>query len=80
MFDYATNKTDNLLASNQNFPKGVILSLASEFPSETKQMFIDLYDEKVALVTRINKFKSKAIELVDRHNDLHPDETWNNSY
>lgn len=80
MFDYATNKTDNLLASNQNFPKGVILSLAGEFPSETKQMFIDLYDEKVALVTRINKFKSKAIELVDRHNDLHPDETWNNSY
>ena len=80
MFDYATNKTDNLLASNQNFPKGVILSLASEFPSETKQMFIDLYDEKVSLVTRIDKFKSKAIELVDRHNDLHPDETWNNSY
>lgn len=80
MFDNATNKTDNLLASNQNFPKGVILSLASEFPSETKQMFIDLYDEKVSLVTRIDKFKSKAIELVDRHNDLHPDETWNNSY
>ena len=80
MFDYATNKTDNLLASNQNFPKGVILSLASEFPSETKQMFIDLYDEKVSLVTRIDKFKSKAIELVDMHNDLHPDETWNNSY
>ena len=80
MFEHATNKTDNLLASNQNYPKGVILSLASEFPSETKQMFIDLYDEKVALEKRINKFKSKAIELVDRHNDLHPDEIWNNSY
>lgn len=80
MFDHATNKTDNLLASNQNYPKGVILSLASEFPSETKQMFIDLYEEKVALEKRINKFKSKAIELVDRHNDLHPDEIWNNSY
>ena len=80
MFDHATNKTDNLLASNQNFPKGVILSLASEFPSETRQMFIDLYEEKVALEKRINKFKSKAIELVDRHNDLHPDEIWNNSY
>jgi len=80
MFDHATNKTDNLLASNQNYPKGVILSLASEFPSETRQMFIDLYEEKVALEKRINKFKSKAIELVDRHNDLHPDEIWNNSY
>ena len=49
MFEHATNKTDNLLASNQNYPKGVILEFAKEFPSETKQLFIDLYDEKVDL-------------------------------
>lgn len=80
MFDHATNKTDNLLASNQNYPKGVILSLASDFPSETRQMFVDLYDENIALETRVNSFKTKATELVDKHNDLHPDEIWNNSY
>lgn len=80
MFDNATSKTDNLLASNQNYPKGVILEFAKEFPSETKQLFIDLYDEKVDLKIRVNNFKSKTTELVNKHNDLHPDNTWNNSY
>ena len=80
MFEHATNKTDNLLASNQNYPKGVILEFAKEFPSETKQLFIDLYDEKVDLKIRVNNFKSKTTELVNKHNDLHPDNTWNNSY
>ena len=80
MFDNATSKTDNLLASNQNYPKGVILEFAKEFPSETKQLFIDLYDEKVDLKIRVNNFKSKTTELVNKHNDLYPDNTWNNSY
>ena len=73
MFDNATSKTDNLLASNQNYPKGVILEFAKEFPSETKHLFVDLYDENVDLRTRINNFKSKALELVSKHNDLHPE-------
>ena len=80
MFDNATIKTGNLLASTQNYPKGVILSLANDFPSETRQMFVDLYDENIALETRVNSFKTKATELVDKHNELHSNETWNNSY
>lgn len=80
MFDNATIKTGNLLASTQNYPKGVILSLANDFPSETRQMFVDLYDDNIALETRVNSFKTKATELVDKHNELHSNETWNNSY
>lgn len=80
MFENATSKTDNLLASNQNYPKGVILALASEYPSETKQLFIDLYDETVDLETRVETFKSKSIELVDKHNKQHPEDKWGNSY
>ena len=80
MFELATSKTDNLLASNQNYPKGVILELANEFPSETKQLFIDLFDENIDLETRVNSFKSKSTELVNRHNKQHPDNIWNSSY
>ena len=80
MFERATSKTDNLLASNQNYPKGVIIALSSEYPTETKQLFVDLYDENVDLESRVNTFKSKSNELVNKHNKQHPDDIWNNSY
>lgn len=80
MFEQATNKTDNLLAANNNYPRGVIKALAQEFPSETKRLFVELFDESLELEQRINSFKSKTTKLVIEHNKNDSDNQWKNSY
>lgn len=45
MFMQATDKTYNLLASMNNYPRGMIKQFAEADPEATRTMFIDLFDE-----------------------------------
>lgn len=56
MFEEATSKTYNLLASYNYFPRGMILKYAAERPEQVRSLFRDLYDESQPLTSRINHF------------------------
>ncbi len=43
MLNAALDKTFNLLASANNFPKGMIVGFAKSAPEEVRAMFIDLF-------------------------------------
>ena len=66
MFTDATEKTNNLLTSVNNFPRGMIQLFAEKEPEIVRGMFINLFDENKDVTDRIVKFQSDAQELVDR--------------
>lgn len=66
MFLEATAKTYNLLVSANNFPRGMIKIFSEKEPETVRSMFKNLYDEKIDVIDRINKFQDKAQELLDR--------------
>ena len=81
MFEQATSKTSSLLTSRNMFARAVIIELAQEFPTETKQMFVELFDESSDLSIRINTFKASALNLMKEHNKKQePNNLWNNTY
>lgn len=50
-------KTDNLLASMNNFPAKMITGFAEAAPEEIRSMYMELYDESKDLYERIANFK-----------------------
>lgn len=76
MFTKATDKTYNLLASMNNFPRGMIQNFASEDPEAARSMFINLFDETKDFIERVEKFQSDA-EVIRAKND---DGTWKQHY
>ena len=58
------NKTDNLLASLNNFPGRMIVLYAKADPEVVRAMFKDLFDETRDLVNRINNFKVQSDVLL----------------
>ncbi|WP_394234139.1 AAA family ATPase [Niallia oryzisoli] len=76
MFTKATDKTNNLLASMNNFPRGMIRDFASVDPEATRAMFINLYDETKDLGERVERFQSNAEELRVKYGDG----TWKQHY
>ncbi len=60
MLDAALHKTDNLLASANNYPKAMILKFATDNPEIVRAMFANLYDETKPLIARISMFKQSA--------------------
>ena len=67
MLEESLAKTSNLLASMNNFPKGMIIEFAKMAPEEVRSMFLDLFDEGKDYWERISEFKQKSGELVKRH-------------
>lgn len=63
MFKKATAKHLNILTARNYFPRGMILDFAAVDPEAVRKMFIDLFDESVSLVERINGFISEADRL-----------------
>ena len=57
MLNRSLDKTDNLLASAKNFPKGMIVGFAKSAPEEVRAMFLSLYDENKDVYERVNAFK-----------------------
>ena len=66
MFTVATEKTYNLLASMNNFPRGMLQVFAEQDKEAVREMFINLYDETKPVTDRIARFQVSAQALCDR--------------
>jgi len=66
MLKASTAKAKNLLDSQSVFPRGMILEYAGNFPEETRQWFIALFNETKPLLERIQKFIETAQKLNDK--------------
>lgn len=67
MLNRSLDKTLNLLASNNNFPKGMIVDFAKAAPEEVRAMFIDLFDENNDVFERMEAFKMRSSILLEKH-------------
>ena len=67
MLNRSLDKTFNLLASANNFPKGMIVGFSKHAPEEVRSMFIALYDESKDIWERINAFKMQASILLEKY-------------
>lgn len=67
MLHRSLDKTLNLLASMNNFPRRVIEDFARTAPEEVRAMFIALYDEGRDLYERIRGFRERAAALLEKY-------------
>ena len=67
MLNRSLDKTHNLLASANNFPKGMIVGFAKSAPEEVRAMFLSLYDESKDVYERINAFKMQSTVLLEKY-------------
>lgn len=67
MLNRSLEKSSNLLASANNFPKGMIVGFSKRAPEEVRSLFIELYDEGKDLWERINAFKMQASVLLEKY-------------
>lgn len=67
MLSRSLDKTFNLLASNNNFPKGMIVGFAKAAPEEVRAMFIALFDESQDVFERMNEFKMQSSILLEKY-------------
>lgn len=68
MLSRSLSKTENLLASMNNYPRRMIKQFAQRFPQDVKSLFVALYDETVNLKERIDAFIS-GIEQIHKEWD-----------
>lgn len=57
--------TASLLTSKNRFPRGMIVYFAQNEPEEVRSMSINLFDESIDLIERIDSFKKKADVLLE---------------
>lgn len=67
MIKRALGKTENLLASRNNFPARMIEGFSKSAPEEVRTMYIGLFDESKDVISRILKFKDDASILLEKH-------------
>lgn len=67
MLNRSLDKTFNLLASNNNFPKGMIVGFAKAAPEEVRAMFIALFDESGDVFERMDAFKLQSSILLEKY-------------
>lgn len=67
MLSRSLDKTFNLLASNNNFPKGMIVGFAKAAPEEVRAMFIALFDESKDVFERMDVFKTQSSVLLEKY-------------
>lgn len=67
MLRTAFSRTMNLLASRANFPLQMLLNFVKIVPEEVKAMFIELFDESLDVIQRIENFKLKSTSLLEKY-------------
>ena len=67
MLNRSLDKTYNLLASANNFPKGMLAVFAKAAPEIVRGMFRDLFDESKDAGTRIQAFKQRSATLLGQY-------------
>lgn len=68
MWMEATDKTDNLLASYNNFPRAMIRNFAQVDPEATRMMFFRLFNESKDIYERITQFIADSDVIREKHN------------
>ena len=66
MFSKATEQTDNLLTSVNNFPRGMIQIYSEQEPETVRNMFKNLFDESKDLYDRFDKFIADSDDICER--------------
>ena len=66
MLNRSLDKTYNLLASANNFPKGMIVGLLN-LRLRSARMFLSLYDESKEVYERMNAFKMQSTVLLEMY-------------
>ena len=67
MLNRSFDRTYNLLASANNFPRGMIVQFAKQAPEEVRSMYLALYDESRDVYERISEFKTRSAELLEKY-------------
>lgn len=67
MLSRSLEKTYNLLASANNFPKGMMSEFAKAAPEEVRAMFIALFDESRDIFERMDEFKHQSSVLLEKY-------------
>lgn len=67
MLSRSLEKTYNLLASANNFPKGMMSEFAKAAPEEVRVMFIALFDESRDVFERMDEFKHQSSVLLEKY-------------
>ena len=67
MLNRSLDKTSNLLASVNNYPKLMIVRFAKAAPEEVRTMFIALFDESKDVFERIDAFKTQSSILLEKY-------------
>lgn len=67
MLNRSLEKTFNLLASANNFPRGMIVGFAKSAPEEVRSMFIALFDESNEVFGRMDAFKMQSSLLLEKY-------------
>ena len=67
MLERSLEKAHNLLTSENNFPKSMIIGFAKSAPEEVRAMYLALFDESNDVVTRILGFKNQASVLLEKY-------------
>lgn len=67
MLSKSLSKTENLLAANYDFSRKMIEFYAEQNPEEVRSMFMQLFDEKIDLIERINGFIARSDRLLETY-------------
>ena len=67
MLSKSLSKTENLLAANYDFSRKMIEFYAEQNPEEVRSMFMQLFDENIDLIERINGFVARADKLLETY-------------
>jgi 5-methylcytosine-specific restriction protein B len=67
MLSRSLSKTDNLLASVNNFPAGMITNFAKAAPEDVRSMYMDLFNENKDVYERIETFKKRSSILLEKY-------------
>jgi len=69
MLRRALDKTYNLLASTNNFPREMLIGFANAAPDAVRSAFAVLFDESRDLIERVEYFKAQADRLLEEYGD-----------
>ncbi len=67
MLENSLAKTDNLLMSQYNYPKNMIVEFAQKDPEQVRSMFINLFDEGQDYYERVKIFKQTSVALLSKY-------------
>ena len=67
MFWDATSLFDNLLASMNHYPRGMVKEMAEAEPETVRQMFRDLFDESQPLADHVNRFRAESDRIGEQY-------------